>query len=141
MAASSAAASASAAPPAPEPAPTPTVTAQAPPPPAPPAPEPPPRPQPAPPVTPVRHVPVAQATPTPAPAAAGGQGLLSVICLPACDQIYDNGKYLGPSPIFKKAAQVGTHKVKLVLNEPSVIKTISVIVQADQVSMVRESMP
>ncbi len=75
------------------------------------------------------------------PSAGGSQGFLSVICLPACDQIFDNGKLLGPSPVFKRAAQVGSHKVKLVLNNPSATKTISAIVQADQVFMIRESMP
>jgi eukaryotic-like serine/threonine-protein kinase len=72
----------------------------------------------------------------------GARGLLTVVCLPACDQIYDNGQLLGPSPVFKRAAPVGSHKIKLVLNSnPSATKTISTVVVADQVSVVRESMP
>jgi eukaryotic-like serine/threonine-protein kinase len=74
-------------------------------------------------------------------AAGGSQGFLTVVCLPGCDQIYDNGKLLGPSPVFKRATQVGSHKIKLVLNNPLATKTVSAIVQADQVFMVRESMP
>jgi serine/threonine protein kinase len=74
-------------------------------------------------------------------AAGGSQGFLTVVCLPGCDQIYDNGKLLGPSPVFKRPTQVGSHKIKLVLNNPLATKTVSAIVQADQVFMVRESMP
>jgi serine/threonine-protein kinase len=93
-------------------------------------------PQPGVPAQPAKH----SGAPTPVNAAAG-QGLLSIICLPGCDQIYDNGKLLGPSPIFRRPATLGSHKIKLVLNNPSATKTISTIVVADQVSMVRESMP
>jgi hypothetical protein len=64
-----------------------------------------------------------------------------VICIPGCDQVYDNGKLLGPSPVFKRPASLGSHKIKLVMNNPPATKTISTIVVADQVSMVRESMP
>jgi serine/threonine protein kinase len=72
---------------------------------------------------------------------AAGGGLISVICIPGCDQVYDNGKLLGPSPVFKRPASLGSHKIKLVMNNPPATKTISTIVVADQVSMVRESMP
>jgi hypothetical protein len=70
----------------------------------------------------------------------GGAGQLSVICIPGCDQVYDNGKLLGASPVFKRPTTLGSHKIRLVTQNPHVEKTISTIVVADQVAVVRESM-
>jgi serine/threonine protein kinase len=68
-------------------------------------------------------------------------GLLSIICIPGCDQVYDNGKLLGASPVFKRPASLGSHKIRLVSSNPHVEKVVSTIVAADSVAMVRESMP
>jgi hypothetical protein len=43
--------------------------------------------------------------------------------------------------VFKRAASLGSHKIRLVSNNPHVEKVVSAIVQTDQVAMVRESMP
>jgi hypothetical protein len=95
---------------------------------------------PAPPPTPVAQ-PSRHGGPVNSSGGAGGSGLISVICIPGCDQIFDNGKLLGPSPIFKRPATLGSHRIKLVVTNPPASKTISTIVVADQVAMVRESMP
>lgn len=71
----------------------------------------------------------------------GDQGYLSVICLPACDQVLDNGKPMGPSPIFKRAVGVGEHKLKLIRLDPAVNKMVSAVVTASsEPSVVRQSM-
>lgn len=68
-------------------------------------------------------------------------GLLSVICLPACDQVTDNGKPMGPSPIFKRSVPVGEHRLKLMRLDPPVTKVVSAIVTSSaEPSVVRQSM-
>jgi hypothetical protein len=67
-------------------------------------------------------------------------GQLSIICIPGCDQVYDNGKPLGPSPVFKRPTVAGSHKIRLVSSNPHVEKVVSTIVVADSVAIVRESM-
>jgi hypothetical protein len=64
--------------------------------------------------------------------------MLSVICIPACDQVIDNGKPIGSSPIFKRSVNVGSHRLRLVSGSFS--KTVSVSVIVDQLAVVRESM-
>ena len=64
--------------------------------------------------------------------------MISVICIPACDQVVDNGKPLGASPIFKRSVPVGAHRLRLLSSGYG--KTVSVSVVADQLSVVRESM-
>jgi serine/threonine protein kinase len=66
------------------------------------------------------------------------QGMISVICIPACDTVIDNGKPIGSSPIFKRSVNVGSHRLKLVSGSFS--KTVSVSVIVDQLAVVRESM-
>ncbi|MEO7110743.1 MAG: protein kinase, partial [Polyangiaceae bacterium] len=46
-------------------------------------------------------------------AASDGQGLLTVVCTPACDQVIDNGKILGPAPIFRLKVATGEHHLQL----------------------------
>jgi serine/threonine-protein kinase len=41
------------------------------------------------------------------------QGMLTVVCSPACDQVIDNGKMLGPAPIFRLKVPVGEHHLQL----------------------------
>jgi serine/threonine-protein kinase len=81
--------------------------------------------------------------PSPAPTtpevpAGGGTGQLTVVCIPACDQVFDNGRPLGPSPIYARTVPVGSHRLKLVSG--TVTKIIPVIVSADEVKAVRQSM-
>jgi serine/threonine-protein kinase len=134
---------------------------------APPAPSPPPAPPPqqvaAVTPTPTRNYdppPAAAPTPTPQPrvqpaasptpvagtgGSTGGAGLprgyVSVICLPGCDRVEIDGQSLGASPIFRHAATVGSHRIKLISSNPPGTKVVSKIVVADTVAMVRESMP
>jgi serine/threonine-protein kinase len=76
---------------------------------------------------------------TPQSTAGGGSGTLKVICVPGCDQVIDNGSSLGPSPIVRRAASVGSHRIKMVWGDAS--KTVSTIVVADQTATVRENHP
>ncbi|MGH7280742.1 MAG: hypothetical protein ACRELY_04405 [Polyangiaceae bacterium] len=46
-------------------------------------------------------------------ASSDGSGLLTVVCTPACDQVIDNGKLLGPAPIFRLKVAVGEHHLQL----------------------------
>jgi hypothetical protein len=69
----------------------------------------------------------------------GGSGTLKVICLPGCDQVIDNGSPLGPSPIVRRSANVGSHRLKLIWSDAS--KIVSTVVVADQTATVRENHP
>jgi serine/threonine-protein kinase len=94
------------------------------------------------PPTPSHPAPVAApAPPPPAPAAAagGGTGTLKVICFPGCDQVIDNGSPLGPSPIVRRNATLGSHRIKLVWSDTSTV--VSTIVLADQTATVRQNHP
>ncbi len=83
------------------------------------------------------------ATPTAAPtaaAAAGGgdPGFLTIVCNPFCDDVLDNGRSLGPSPIVHLSVKPGSHRVTL--KKGSMNKVISVIVVSGQVTAQRVSM-
>ncbi len=109
-------------PPPPTPTPPPRSASRTPPPPQP-------QPQPAP-----RRVPSSSSD-----SSSNAQGQLTVICIPACTQVFDNGKALGSSPIFKQAVNVGSHRLKLV-GDGGYTKVVSVTVVVDQLSVVRQSM-
>lgn len=108
--------------------------------------------QPAPPPAPSPTTPAAPATtarvnpaPAPAPAPAptpkkvAALGALTVVCMPKCDQIIDNGTPLGPGHIFNRPVASGRHA--LVLSAPNgVKKTLQVEVVPDQTREVRISM-
>jgi serine/threonine-protein kinase len=80
------------------------------------------------------------AAPAPAPAApATGSGTLKVICFPGCDQVIDNGSPLGPSPIVRRNANLGSHRIKLVWSDASTV--VSTIVIADTTATVRQNHP
>jgi len=64
-----------------------------------------------------------------------------VICIPGCDRVELDGQSLGASPVFKHAASVGSHRIKLVSTNPPATKVVSKIVVADSNTVVRESMP
>jgi hypothetical protein len=71
--------------------------------------------------------------------AAAGTGTLTVVCLPRCDQIIDNGASLGPGHIFNLPVPSGRHI--LVLSAPNgVKKTVPVDVTNDKQTEVRMSM-
>jgi len=55
-------------------------------------------------------------------------GLLTVMCSPSCDQIIDNGKLLGPGPIFRQKVAVGEHRLQL--KKGNVTKISNTIVTA-----------
>jgi len=40
-------------------------------------------------------------------------GLVTVLCVPACDAVVENGRSLGPSPIFRRTEPVGSHVLRL----------------------------
>jgi hypothetical protein len=44
---------------------------------------------------------------------AGGRGSLTVVCIPKCDAITDNGVALGPGHIFNRPVAVGKHTLEL----------------------------
>lgn len=46
-------------------------------------------------------------------AASDAQGMLTIVCTPGCDQVIDNGKLLGPAPIFRQKVSVGEHHLQL----------------------------
>jgi hypothetical protein len=81
-------------------------------------------------------VPVPPPTPVKKP---GGLGALTVVCMPKCDQIIDNGSSLGPGHIFNRPVPSGRHS--LVLSAPNgVKKSMTVEVIPDQTREVRISM-
>lgn len=40
-------------------------------------------------------------------------GQVTVLCVPACDAVVENGRSLGPSPIFRRSEPVGSHVLRL----------------------------
>jgi eukaryotic-like serine/threonine-protein kinase len=52
----------------------------------------------------------AKPAPTPAPAALGA---LTIVCIPKCDSITDNGQNLGPGHIFNRPVPAGRHMLAL----------------------------
>lgn len=77
--------------------------------------------------------------PPPRPAPLGRLGGLTIICVPKCDRISDNGTDLGPGHIFNRAVATGTHS--LALSAPNgVKKTLVVDVIADQTRELRVTM-
>jgi serine/threonine-protein kinase len=72
-------------------------------------------------------------------AAPTGTGKLTVVCLPKCDQILDNGAVIGNGYVFGQDVPAGHHT--LLLSTPAgVKKTVAVDVPADAVKDVRVSM-
>lgn len=74
-----------------------------------------------------------------APSAGGGDpGFLTIVCNPFCDDVLDNGRSLGPSPIVHLSVKPGSHRVTL--KKGTMSKTVSVIVVSGQVTAQRVSM-
>jgi eukaryotic-like serine/threonine-protein kinase len=84
------------------------------------------------------------ATPTvtvkkPTPASPSALGAITVVCMPKCDQIVDNGTALGPGHIFNRPVPAGRHV--LILSAPNgAKKTVPVEVKPEQTSEVRMTM-
>jgi hypothetical protein len=78
----------------------------------------------------------------PAPAALDAQrGYLTVVCLPGCDDVYQDGERIGPSPIFKRPVVPGPHAIRLVTRgEHGATKVVQADVPAGEVFMIREAM-
>jgi serine/threonine-protein kinase len=121
--------------------PTPTVTASAPR--VQPTTQPTLSPTPTPPATTARVTPPPSPAPAPPPTAKktspAALGTLTVVCMPKCDQIIDNGTPLGPGHIFNRPVPSGRHA--LILSAPNgVKKTVQVDVTPEQNTAVRTSM-
>ncbi len=83
--------------------------------------------------------PTAAPTATASAAAASGEpGFLTIVCNPFCDDVLDNGRSLGPSPIVHLSVKPGSHRVTL--KKGDMTKVISVIVVSGQVTAQRVSM-
>jgi hypothetical protein len=67
-------------------------------------------------------------------------GLLTVICMPACDQVLDGSRSLGPSPIFKLPVATGSHRLTLRTLDPPVEKMVEVTVTTDETTVLRYPM-
>ncbi|MDB4941242.1 MAG: hypothetical protein JWP97_776, partial [Labilithrix sp.] len=82
----------------------------------------------------------AAATVAPRPAAKpAALGAITVVCMPKCDQIIDNGVSLGPGHIFNRPVPSGRHV--LALSAPNgAKKTLVVDVPPEQTKEVRMSM-
>ncbi|MRG92632.1 serine/threonine protein kinase [Polyangium spumosum] len=73
-----------------------------------------------------------------AAAASGEPGFLTIVCNPFCDDVLDNGRSLGPSPIVHTSVKPGSHRITL--KKGDMKKVISVIVVSGQVTAQRVSM-
>lgn len=71
------------------------------------------------------------------PASSKKGGYLTVICIPACDEVRDGSKSLGPSPIFKAEVASGSHTVKL-RGPDGETRTKSVSVKAGETTVIKE---
>jgi serine/threonine-protein kinase len=65
-------------------------------------------------------------------------GFLTIVCNPYCDDVLDQGRSLGPSPVVHLSVPPGQHRVTLRKGKDS--KVISVIVVSGQVTAQRVSM-
>lgn len=48
------------------------------------------------------------------PTAIKGMGTLTIVCLPKCKEIYDNGVNLGPGPITNRTVPAGNHTIRFI---------------------------
>ena len=73
-------------------------------------------------------------------AALPATGKLTVLCVPACDQVFDGARPLGASPVFKMVTTTGVHHLTLVTTDPPMKKRVDVNVVEDETTLVREEM-
>jgi hypothetical protein len=60
-----------------------------------------------------RAAPSAVASAPPGPAAAPANGLVTLVCKPSCEEVTEDGKSLGPSPVMQHATPAGEHRYTL----------------------------
>jgi len=117
-----------------DPVPAPVATLAPPPPPPPPLPAPAPAPEPQTHANPSK----VRSPPARAPATPSGRlGLLTVFCTPACDEVYDGGRALGASPVFKQLVSAGVHRLRLRVDATE--KRVTVTVPEGETLVVREN--
>ncbi len=75
----------------------------------------------------------------PPPRQPTGMGSITVVCMPKCDHVFDNGTDLGPGNIFNRPASAGMHVIAMSAANGSK-KTIVVNVIAEQSREIRMSM-
>jgi hypothetical protein len=63
--------------------------------------------------------------------------LLTVFCTPACDEVYDGGRALGASPVFKQLVSAGVHRLRLRVDATE--KRVTVTVPEGETLVVREN--
>ena len=80
------------------------------------------------------------ARPAPPAAPPAPKGRLTVICDPACDDVLDGRVSLGPSPIYKRSTSAGAHHITLRVSDPSVEKVVDVVVNENDVTVLKQSM-
>ncbi len=73
-------------------------------------------------------------------APSGRTGLLTVFCTPACDEVFDGTRALGPSPVFKAPTSAGVHRIRLRVDGRSLEKTVTVTVPENDTVVVRETL-
>jgi eukaryotic-like serine/threonine-protein kinase len=92
------------------------------------------------PLTPPASTPVSAPVPAQMSAQPVGSATLSVVCLPACSQVFDNGQMIGASPIFGRPVSAGPHSIRGVNGSKS--KTAGTVrLRPDESQTVRISMP
>jgi len=81
------------------------------------------------------------AHPPPTEQAGGAHtGFLTVVCVPACDDVLDGRRSLGPSPVFKATLGAGHHRLTLRTSDPPTEKAVDVTVVADETTAIRQRM-
>jgi serine/threonine-protein kinase len=83
--------------------------------------------------------PAPSASPSSSPDDKEEPGFLTIVCNPQCDDVLDNGRSLGPSPVVQAVAKPGMHRITLKRGTDKP-KVISVIVVSGQVTAQRVSM-
>jgi serine/threonine-protein kinase len=69
-------------------------------------------------------------------------GSLTVVCLPACDDVQDNGVSLGGSPVVNRRTPSGARRVTLIWSTPTPArKTVTATVSPDKLTKVYENHP
>lgn len=66
-------------------------------------------------------------------------GQLTVVCTPACDEVFDGARSLGPSPVFKAPVSAGVHRLRLHLDDGPTDKVVTVTVTGGDTAVVREA--
>jgi hypothetical protein len=65
-------------------------------------------------------------------------GQLTVVCVPACDEVLDGRSSLGPSPVFQRNVRAGTHH--LTLRTTTAERVADIVVSPGEQAIVKKSM-